>query len=174
MSSVKLKESCVFAVFLQMSQGQDKLSLAQHFLPFSVALIHAMSAAWSGLLVFLVISVFTGNACMDVKQGVNLSCSLLILVGSPKMVCPSPVQLSNFHGMYRNTSFVMIHLQLNLKWAEGKLRLNHAQESCSLKILNRRNHFPIFPFPNTHECRNELSSSIFVNGFYVANKFFSV
>lgn len=126
MSSVKLKESCVFAVFLQMLQGQGKLSLVSHFLQFSVALTHAMSPAWSGLLVFLGISVFTGNACMDVRQGVNLSCSLLILVGSPKMICPSPVQLSNFHGMYRNTSFVMIDLQLNLKWAEGKLRLNPA------------------------------------------------
>lgn len=61
-----------------------------------------------------------GNACMDVRQGVNLSCSLLILVRGPKVICPQPVQLSHFHGMYRNTAFVMTDLQLNLKWAEGK------------------------------------------------------
>lgn len=60
------------------------------------------------------------NACIDVRQGVNLSCSLLILVGGHKVICPSPVQLSHFHGMCGNTSFVMADLQLNLKLTEGR------------------------------------------------------
>lgn len=69
-----------------------------------------------------------------VRQGVNLSCSLLILVGGPKVICPSPVQLSHFHGMYGNTSFVMADdLQLNLKWAEGKGNLGSVLDrSCVL------------------------------------------
>lgn len=75
-----------------------------------------MRPAW--LLVFVGISVLTGNACMDVRHGMNLSCSLLILVGGPKMICPPPVQLSHFHGMYRN-----IDLQLNFKWTDGKENL---------------------------------------------------
>lgn len=85
-----------------------------------------MSPAWSGLRVFLGISVLAGIACVDVRQGVNLSCSLLILVGGPKVICPPPVQLSHFHGMYRNTSFVMTNLQLNLKWTEAKGNLTQS------------------------------------------------
>lgn len=56
---------------------------------------------------------------MDVRQGVHVGCSLLILVRGPKVVCPPPVQLPHFQGMCRNASFVMTDLQLNLKWAEG-------------------------------------------------------
>lgn len=57
---------------------------------------------------------------MDMGQGVNLSLQSSYLGGGPKLICLPPVQLSHFHGMYRNTSLVMTDLQLNLKWAEGK------------------------------------------------------
>lgn len=42
------QKKAVFAGFLQMSQGQGKLSLAERSVQFSVALIHARSLALAG------------------------------------------------------------------------------------------------------------------------------